>query len=213
MSFWDIVGQIIIGAMDHNQKIRAKAQRDMDRRMKEYERKLGQAERTERMNDPEYAENVRAARAQFNAIKENTAARTGVTCDPAEESTTGGRTMREWESSWKSIGLLSTMTSAGLSQYSRSIGLYKAEIDGRTQYIGRALEYQNGGLRKRIMDYVRDSGSARGHGSGRKMHRNADRIQLFILVVGDSPEDVETVKALEKQLIAKHGPPWNVQHK
>lgn len=98
-----------------------------------------------------------------------------------------------------------------LSPYNHSVGLYKAVIGGKIYYIGRAIEYNNGGFRKRLRDYVRDSDSARTHKSGGKMNENADMIQISILVVGDTEKDVETTKQLERAFIMKYAPQWNVQ--
>lgn len=91
----------------------------------------------------------------------------------------GGKTLREWEGSWQYLGTLST---ASLSNLSNSVGLYKAELGGKVVYIGRAVEYSNGGLRKRLSDYTRESDSSRKHTSGQLMNQHASQLSIDILI-------------------------------
>ncbi|WP_270584497.1 hypothetical protein [Bacillus smithii] len=98
-----------------------------------------------------------------------------------------------------------------LKSYNKSIGLYKAVMNGEIVYIGRAVEYANGGFRKRIRDYTRENNSARKHQSGQKMNQYANYLDIYFLVVGNSAEDVNHVKILEAAFIQKYQPKWNVQ--
>ena len=68
------------------------------------------------------------------------------------EPSIGDKTLKEWERSWKSIGILS---SANISDLSKYVGLYRAKLGSKVVYVGRAIEYDNGGLRKRLSDYTR----------------------------------------------------------
>lgn len=81
--------------------------------------------------------------------------------------TFGGLTLSQWDSRWIYLGTLSSLSLENLQTYNKSIGLYKAEMNGEITYLGRAIEYNNGGFRKRLRDYVRNSDSARTHGSGK----------------------------------------------
>lgn len=83
------------------------------------------------------------------------------------------------------------------------------KINGQIMYIGRAVEYNNGGFRKRLSDYCRDSDSARKHPSGQKIYTNRYRIQTYVMVVGKDREAAERTKRLEKQYVARYSPPWN----
>lgn len=118
------------------------------------------------------------------------------------------KTVDEWDMEWKSIGMLKD---ADLSPYSHCVGLYRHVIDGETMYVGRAVELNNGGFRKRLSDYRRDSDSARKHQSGQIIHAHLDEIETYILVVGDTTEAVEQTKKLEGQFIHRYNPPWNKQ--
>lgn len=115
-----------------------------------------------------------------------------------------------FDSGWEKLGCLGKVyESNGFSGLSRSVGLYMHKIDNEIMYIGRAVEYNNGGLRKRLSDYCRPNGSARKHPSGQKIYANRYRIQTYILVVGDDAEAAEKSKRLEELYVGKYNPPWN----
>lgn len=119
-----------------------------------------------------------------------------------------GKTISQWDSGWESIGMLE---SADLTPYNHCVGLYRHVVDGKTKYVGRAIELHNGGFRKRLSDYTRNSDSARKHKSGQKIYENLSRIHTYILVVGDTQEAVDATKRLEGYFIRKYNPEWNKQ--
>jgi len=123
-----------------------------------------------------------------------------------EVPTIGGRTLREWEREWQYAGCLDSID---LSPYSSYVGLYKAELDGKVMYVGRAIEYSNGGIRKRLSDYTRESDSARKHTSGRLMHAHAADLEIYVLLVGRDEEAAGTTRKLERYFIGKYSPEWN----
>lgn len=130
------------------------------------------------------------------------------------EKTYGGFTLDQWDKRWMRLGKLEDLTVENLKPYNKSIGLYKATENGTVKYIGRAIEYNNGGFRKRLRDYVRPSDSGRTHQSGQSMNANAENLVISILIVGNSAAQVETVKELEKAMIQRYGSVseiWNVQ--
>ena len=118
----------------------------------------------------------------------------------------GGKTIQQWDQEWVSIGKLKN---ANLTQYNHSVGLYRHVVHGKTMYVGRAIELHNGGFRKRLSDYRRQSDSARTHTSGRIINENLDDIVTYILVVGHDEQAVEITKKLEGKFIAKYRPAWN----
>ena len=122
----------------------------------------------------------------------------------------GGKTVYEWEDSWSQLGLLSSAT---LSNLSDLIGLYRAKLDEQIVYVGRAVEYSNGGMRKRLSDYTRKSDSARKHKSGKLMHENANQLLIDILITGCNSDAVTTTKKLEEYFIRLYRPKWNVMFK
>lgn len=119
-----------------------------------------------------------------------------------------GKTVAEWDCEWKSIGMLKD---ADLSPYNHCVGLYRHVVNGQTKYVGRAIELNNGGFRKRLSDYRRESNSARTHSSGRTIYEHLDEIETYILIVGDTAEAVETTKKLEGPFVRKYHPEWNRQ--
>jgi len=100
-----------------------------------------------------------------------------------------------------------------LSNLSNSVGLYKAELGGKVVYIGRAVEYSNGGLRKRLSDYTRESDSSRKHTSGQLMNQHASQLSVDILITGSDSDAVEVAKKLEQYFIGIYSPEWNKMFK
>lgn len=122
---------------------------------------------------------------------------------------TSGKTVAQWDNEWICIGPLKT---ANLTPYNHCVGLYRHVVNGKTMYVGRAIELNNGGFRKRLSDYRRESNSARKHLSGRTINEHLDEITTYILVVGDTDGAVAETKRLEGQFIAYYGyPEWNKQ--
>ena len=120
----------------------------------------------------------------------------------------GGKTVDEWDREWISIGKLKT---ANLTPYNHSVGLYRHVVDGQTMYVGRAVEWNNGGFRKRLSDYRRDSDSARVHTSGQVINANLDKIETYLLITGSDKQASDVACQLEGKMIGKYNPPWNKQ--
>jgi len=112
----------------------------------------------------------------------------------------------EWEMMWQPIGILDKVN---LSSFNKSVGLYRAKLGSDVVYLGRAVEYNNGGLRKRLSDYRRASDSSRKHKSGQKMYDHRRKLQIEIIVTGNDIEGAEIAKELEKEMIKLHAPEWN----
>ena len=116
----------------------------------------------------------------------------------------------EIDGRWEYIGnLYDAYMRNKLHKYSKQIGLYAHKINGEVKYIGRATEYNNGGLSKRLSDYCRLNGSARKHPSGQKIYENRRKIETFVLVVGNDEEAKQKTIELEKKYIKKYNPSWN----
>lgn len=122
---------------------------------------------------------------------------------------------------WKDVGTLGKFVTdrdweegkISISYLSKSIGLYKATLNGKVVYIGKATEWNNGGLRKRLRDYVRKNNSARNYPSGLNMFNNKDEIHIQVLIVGDCKDSVNTTECLENLFIEEHKPEWNMLDK
>lgn len=118
----------------------------------------------------------------------------------------GGKTLREWDGSWTTLGVLSN---ANLGHLSSSVGLYRARLAGEIVYIGRAVEYSNGGLRKRLSDYTRASDSSRTHNSGKLMNAHSSALTIDILITGGDQDAADVARKLEAYFIGKYKPQWN----
>lgn len=103
---------------------------------------------------------------------------------------------------FNSLGKLADVTLEDLKPFNHSIGIYMMTMGAIPVYIGRAIEFNNGGFRKRLRDYLRDSNSGRKHTSGRLINANKDELKLFVIELGHTEEDVERVKNTESSLIS-----------
>ena len=102
---------------------------------------------------------------------------------------------------------------ADMKAHNKEIGIYRLSQNGETKYIGRAIEENNGGFRKRISDYRRASNSARKHNSGKLINQNMSNLDLEIMPLGNTRADREKVKKVEKEYIQKENPLWNKVYK
>ena len=118
----------------------------------------------------------------------------------------GGKSIAEWDREWIDIVMLKD---ANLSPYNHSVGLYRHVISGKTMYVGRAVEWNNGGFRKRLSDYRRPSDSARKHTSGKIINEHLNEIRTYLLITGDDATAANHAKQLEGAFIAKYRPAWN----
>lgn len=117
-----------------------------------------------------------------------------------------GKSVNEWDKEWKTIGVLN---SADLTPYNKCVGLYRHKLDNKVIYVGRATELNNGGLRKRLRDYTRNSDSARNTKSGRYIYDNRNQITTDILIIGDTEKDIKITKFLEHPFITRYNPSMN----
>ncbi len=102
---------------------------------------------------------------------------------------------------------------ADLSYYRDKVGLYRMrDENGKVVYVGRAIEYDNGGLQKRLRDYTRKNDSGRKHQSGQLIHVNRESLTVELLVTGSGPEAAKIAKEIEPYAIRDDLPTWNKQH-
>ncbi len=207
MSFWDVVGSIVSSLMQEGQKRQSKAMDDYAKKVNEYERKLNKAERNISNLNAEQKAKIQQARQKLEENRGKMIQR-GVRIIDSGQVLYGDKTVEQWNRNWQNIGPLET---ADLTPYNEYVGLYRHRLDGKIVYVGRAIELHNGGFRKRLSDYRRESDSARKHSSGSLIYDNLDRIKTDILIVGDTENAVEITKMLEGPFIAKYNPSWNKQ--
>ena len=206
MGLFDIVGSIFSSVADS-------ASKNMERAARDYERQHPNMTSEEREKLNRMHRQIDSFNRKADMVDRATAYGKEFFSDSSSSDSSSstdrkylGKTVDEWDCRWKSIGKLK---SADLSSYNHCVGLYRHVINGETMYVGRAIELHNGGFRKRLSDYRRDSDSARKHTSGRVIHEHLDEIVTYILVVGSNPEAIEATKKLEGEFVRRYSPPWN----
>jgi hypothetical protein len=102
-----------------------------------------------------------------------------------------------------------------LSQLRDKIGLYRMtdRATGEVVYIGKAVEFNNGGLRKRLSDYTREGTSGRKHKSGRIIHENMNNLKVEVFAVNNDEDAVHLINNIEALTINLTNPSWNTQYK
>lgn len=150
----------------------------------------------------------KAAKSAIKSATENVAKKCEDVYQENKDRRFGGKTCDEWLYSSIRVGILED---ADFSPYANNVGCYIAFLSGTPVYVGRAVEYDNGGFRKRLNDYTRYSNSGRKHMSGRLMHEHSKELNIDIIITGDDHEAADIANKLEKLLIGKLKPKWNKQ--
>ena len=101
--------------------------------------------------------------------------------------------------SFNDVGSLGDATLEELSAFRNSIGIYIMTFFGVPIYIGRAIEFKNGGLRKRLRDYQR---GVNVHSSGVWIQEHIDDLNVYVLELGKTENDVPFVEEVETSLIS-----------
>lgn len=169
---------------------------EQQRKINEYEAKYGKTQKS-----IEAQKRLQEKCERLNRITGNN------TDTSSDEIRIGGRTFEQWDRMWIPLGFLKD---ANLTPYNHSVGLYRHKVGGKIMYIGRAIELNNGGFRKRLSDYRRESDSARKHQSGKKINQYLNDIWTDVLVVGNDANAVTITKKLEEKFISVYQPEWNV---
>ena len=117
----------------------------------------------------------------------------------------GGFTLDEWDLKWTPEGPLVQ----DFGRLSPQVGLYKAFLGESLMYIGKATEYANGGFRKRLHDYYRDSDSARKSKAGKKIFEHRAELTIEIIVTGTDRAGSQIATCLEDLFIERYNPSWN----
>ena len=100
---------------------------------------------------------------------------------------------------------LAELTKEDRSKYNNECGVYKMKDKDtkKTKYVGRAIEYNNGGFRKRLSDYTRESGSSRKHSSGKTIFENRNNLYVEFCSTGKGEKGANKARKLEKKIIKK----------
>jgi hypothetical protein len=98
-----------------------------------------------------------------------------------------------------------------LTHYNRSVGVYRAWLNGKVVYIGRAIGWSNGGFKECLSCYIMDNNIARTCDSWKLMHEYKNQLHIDIITTGTDEEDVKVATQLETTLAEKYRPEWNVK--
>lgn len=110
------------------------------------------------------------------------------------------------ENKWCSLGKMSSIETDLIS--TDVAGLLRLRVDGQVVYIVRVIEIKSGGFNKKVTDLK--NFSTIGNRKLRDMIcKNLNSIDIEILNVGKTSEDVDYVRSLEKEMIKKYKPSWN----
>lgn len=122
----------------------------------------------------------------------------------AGEPEFAGKTLRQWDADWMPVkGGFAVLH----SDLRHQVGLFQARLGGTIMYIGKAVEVDNGGFRKRLSDFRRPSPSAREHYGAMRICDHLHDLDLQVLITGT----VEIAELLRSAMIARHLPPWNME--
>ena len=119
-----------------------------------------------------------------------------------------GKTLSEWDADWMPVKGGFTVLHSDLRHY---VGLFQARLGGTIMYIGKAVEVDNGGFRKRLSDFRRPSPSAREHYGAMRICDHLHDPDLQVLITGTDQRAVEIAELLRSAMIARHLPPWNME--
>ncbi|HYK74210.1 MAG TPA: hypothetical protein VEV44_13975 [Pseudoneobacillus sp.] len=137
MGFWDTVGKIAVALRDQAATAQVEAQRRAGNQLREYERKIGQAEKSDKMNNPEYVRRVQEAKEKLETAKRKV---------PTSNSKRGNFEQVK-------------------DQAPNQVGVYIMEYNGRVMYVGRAIEDRPNqspkGLRKRLQEHWRGAANCK----------------------------------------------------
>ena len=117
-----------------------------------------------------------------------------------------GKTLQEWDADWLPVKGGFTVLHSDLRD---QVGLFRASFGNTIMYIGKAVEINNGGLRKRLSDFRRASPSGREHHGAMRIHDHLKELDLHVLITGT----VESAELLKAAMITRHLPPWNMEKK
>jgi hypothetical protein len=130
MGFWNTVGKITSVLVEEGIKKHQVLQKEANKRVREYERRIVNAERSNKMVDPEYARRVKEAKGKLKQFSENNLTNSSVPIN-------------------SEVGNVALKEIANPLRYLNQPGVYILKIDGRIMKVGSAMI----GVQKRMQQY------------------------------------------------------------
>ena len=117
-----------------------------------------------------------------------------------------GRSCAQWNRVWKTLegGLLQRHEELG-----HDVGVFRIRLGKEVVYIGCGREYANGGLMKRLFDFVRKGDSGRKHSAGRMIYEQREALEVDVIITGNDYAAGVTAQQLKNALVASKKPTWN----
>lgn len=118
----------------------------------------------------------------------------------------GDKTLSEWDQDWERVP---TGLKAYQPQLRHRLGLIRMTLNGRVMFVGTGAD-RDGGIAKRLSDFIRDSPSGRNHYAARKINENREILEVDAIYTGKSFRGQELANLLKTPMIRWHKPEWNV---
>lgn len=125
---------------------------------------------------------------------------------PRKAAKFGGKTIDEWELEWRPV---KGGFAIAHNELLRSVGLYRAVLNGQIVYIGRGVQTKKHGLYTRLLDFQGKLSKAGDHYAGRKIWAHQKQLKLEILDLGWGWASVKLTMKLRPRMVARHRPEWN----
>lgn len=113
----------------------------------------------------------------------------------------GGRSLAEWESGWRRIGLL---TSAHITAPQEAVGLFRLRQGGEIVYLGRS-DSANANCLRRTLRALIHGGARTGTVLDRQLPERANELAVEILITGSA----NFAGQLEDRWLKQARPAWN----
>ena len=109
---------------------------------------------------------------------------------------------------WEKIGSLSEFNeeSEHFDELKKSVGLIKFIYKNQIIHLGKAIEFENGGIKKRIIDFKRDSNSARESCKGAFIYNHQKDIEIETLIAGNDTNAIKNIKILKNLFLIYYNP-------
>ncbi len=109
------------------------------------------------------------------------------------------------ESKWKSLGYLKDIDCNKLSE--DGAGIIRLVVDDEVVYLVRAIELNDGGITKKILD-LQEYSAKRKPRVYAEISKKIEKIKVEIISMGNDEYAVANSRKLEKELLQKYRPIW-----
>lgn len=123
-----------------------------------------------------------------------------------KEKLVAGKTLDQWDEEWKPLD-------GGFGKDHKDVygyvGLYRAVENGNVKYIGNGVQYQRGGLYRRLAVLRGKEQTGNSHYGAQRIREHIDTLALEILSVGKGGLNADYAKELKPLMVKRYDPIWN----